>query len=196
MQGADWSELSVNIYGLGESAFTLYEDDGATEAYLEGVYRKTDISVSEAASDIWRIAVGAAQGAYETENTARSVKIRILSDKPITEARVNGVNAEITKLSADSEALPFADSGASNIGDVYEISAEVNIVVGAEIFVTTESLDALDTTEAVTDTVTDTPKEPNAKKNGNAAVVAGIAAGACVAAAIGIVAAKAKKRKK
>lgn len=62
---------------------------------------------------------------------------------------------------------------------------------GAEIFVTTESLDALDT-----EAVTDTPGEPNAKKNGNAAVVAGIAAGACAAAAVGVIAVKAKKRKK
>ncbi|MBQ1212383.1 MAG: hypothetical protein IIX69_03080, partial [Clostridia bacterium] len=76
-----------------------------------------------------------------------------------------------------------------------EISAEVNIGAGAKIFVTTDSLDALDA-EAVTDTVTDTPGEPNAKKNGKAAVIAGIAAGACVAAAVGIIAAKAKKRKK
>ena len=195
MQGADWSELSVNIYGLGESAFTLYEDDGETEAYLDGVYRKTDISVSEAANEVWCIDVGAAQGKLETEYAVRNVKIRIHSDKPITEAMVDGVSATVTRISADAEALPFANSGASNIGDVYEISAEVNVKVGTKIFVTTDSLDALDT-EAVTDTVTDTPCEPNAKKNGKAAVIAGIAAGACVAAAVGIIAAKAKKRKK
>ena len=74
---------------------------------------------------------------------------------------------------------------------MYEISADVNIGAGAKIFVTTDILDALDA-----EAVTDTPNEPNAKKNGKAAVIAGIAAGACVAAAVGIIAAKGKKRKK
>ncbi len=191
MQGADWSELSVNIYGLGDTAFTLYEDDGETEAYLDGVYRKTDISVTEAQDAVWRIDVGAAQGKFETENTVRTVKIRVHSDKPITEARINGENAEITHITADADALPFANTGASNISDVYEITASADVKSGAEIFVTTESLDVLDT-----EAVTDAPEAP-AEKNVNGAVIAGLAAGAAAigAAAAGVIAAKRKKKK-
>lgn len=181
MQGADWSELSVNIYGLGDTAFTLYEDDGETEAYLDGVYRKTDITVSEAANAVWRIDIGAAQGGFETENAVRTVRIRVHSDKPVTEARINGVNAEITRIPADAQALPFANEGASNISDVYEISASAPVDSGAEIFVTTESLDVLDA-----EAVTDVPEAPEAK-GANGAVAAGIAAGV---AAIGAVAAR------
>ncbi|MBQ2734159.1 MAG: DUF5110 domain-containing protein [Clostridia bacterium] len=192
MQGADWSELSLNLYGLGESAFTLYEDDGETEAYLDGKYRKTDISVTEAAADIWRIDIGAGQGDLDTDSSVRTVKIRVHSDKPVTEARINGVNAEISFIEADAEALPFANTGASNISGIYEITASVNVGSSAEIFVTTQSLDALDT-ETVSDTTE--PAKPE-KENGNAAAIAGIAAGAGVAAAIGIIAAKGKKRKK
>ncbi len=189
MQGADWSELSVNIYGLGNTAFTLYEDDGETEAYLDGIYRKTAVSVTEATSDIWRIDIGSAAGKFETENTVRTVKVRIHSDKPITEARINGENAAITHIIKDAGALPFANTGASNISDIYEIVASIDVKSSAEIFVTTESLDALDT-----EAVTDAPEAPTEKKV-NGAAIAGIAAGvAAIGAAAGAFMAKRTKK--
>ncbi len=197
MQGADWEELSVNIYGLGNTEFTLYEDDGETEAYLDGVYRKTNISVTEAANAVWRIDIGAAQGKFETGNTLRTVKIRIHSDKQITEARINGENAEITHITADAEALPFANDGASNIFDVYEITASVDVKNSAEIFVTTQSLDVLDTLDTEAGTGDVVTEEPSGEGN-NAAVIAAVAAvgaGVGAAAAVGLIAAKKKKEK-
>jgi len=123
LTGADWAELSVNLYGLSETAFTLYEDDGATEGYLHGGYRKTDVRV-RADGDAWRVEIGAAEGDFATAYDTRIIKLRIHSDRAIQGAK---------KIAKDACALPFANAGASRIADVYEITAAVDLAVGASI---------------------------------------------------------------
>ena len=58
---------------------------------------------------------------------------------PITAVSVNGEAATVTYIKRDSYALPFANSGASNISDVYEI--EFDAMLDNEYTV------SLDTTE-------------------------------------------------
>ena len=122
MTGADWQELSFNIYGLGDTEASICEDDGETEEYIDGKYRKTDISVKSLEDNTWQINIGKADGDFSTDYTSRNVKLRIHSDTPIGAVTVNGVNAKITALQADSTALPFANDGASNISNIYEIT--------------------------------------------------------------------------
>jgi len=121
MTGADWQNISLNLYGLGDSSFTLYEDDGATEGYIEGDSRTTDIAASTK-GEITTVTISAAHGDFTTDYTAREVTLRVHSDSPITSALVNGVAATITRIEKDASATPFANSGASNISDVYEVS--------------------------------------------------------------------------
>lgn len=120
--GADWAELSVQLYGLAPTAFTLYEDDGESEAYLDGIWRKTEVRVCED-GDNFRVEIGAVEGKFTTEYTTRVVKLRIRSDRPILGA------VRIPR----AEAVPFAEEGASNIADVYEITAAVDMASGASI---------------------------------------------------------------
>ena len=207
MEGADWSELSVNIYGAGDAAFTLYEDDGETEGYLAGVYRKTDVGVNTVSSDVWNISVGGAQGNFATDYAMRRVTFRIHSDTPVTFATVNGVDATVTKIAKDENALPFANGGASNISDIYEISADVSVENGAEIRYTTGERDGLnvaDTTVPVTEDkgadtdapVTDGADGTSEKKGIGALPLAlGAAAiGAAIGAACTVIATKKKKK--
>ena len=49
----------------GEAALSLYEDDGASPAYTEGVFRRTPVRVSKTA-DGFDIEVGASEGTYRT----------------------------------------------------------------------------------------------------------------------------------
>ena len=139
MTGADWSEVSVNIYGLADTSFTLYEDDGKTEGYKDNKFRNTEFSVKAVANDVWQINIGASEGDFATEYASRKIKLRIHSDLPITAVSVNGEAATVTYIKRDSYALPFANSGASNISDVYEI--EFDAMLDNEYTV------SLDTTE-------------------------------------------------
>ncbi len=144
LTGADWEKLSVNIYGLDSTSFTLYEDDGETEGYMDGVYRKTDISVTPLTSDSWQIDVEGGDGSFKTDYSSRRITLRIHSDIPIASAIVDGKLASVTKLSKEAGALPFASSGASAISDVYEISADVSVLSGASITVFAAEIEDID----------------------------------------------------
>ena len=123
LQGGHWQELSINLYGLSETAFTLYEDDGETEDYLDGIFRKTEISVS-GEGDAFCVHFGAADGKFNTDYTTRLVTLRIHSDRPVKGA---------VKIEKDASARPFAHAGGSRIADVYEITAAVDLAIGASI---------------------------------------------------------------
>ena len=139
MTGADWQELSLNVYGLGEGSFTLYEDDGESEAYMDGGYRKSKVTVRPVSGSTWQIDFGAAVGEFATEYTARKITVRFHSDKAITSAAIGGKAVHVTKIEQDASALPFAESGASAISAVYVITAEVSLKDGASILVTADA---------------------------------------------------------
>ncbi|MBE6679991.1 MAG: DUF5110 domain-containing protein [Ruminococcaceae bacterium] len=144
MNGANWQNLSVNLYGLSDTSFTLYEDDGETEGYLDGKYRNTTVSVKSLASDTWKIDISAASGNFDTDYTKRNVTLRIHSATPISAATVGENTATVTPIFRDESALPFANSGASAISHVYEITAEVDLSKGESILVTTGILGDVD----------------------------------------------------
>ena len=150
MTGADWGELSVNIYGLSESSFTLYEDDGETEGYLDGAYRKTDVSVKALTADTWQIDMGGSDGDFDTDYETRTVKFRIHSSTPISAAVLGEHEVKVTAMNLDESALPFANSGASNISHVYEVEAEISVAGGATLLVTTGTLGDIDNDGSIT----------------------------------------------
>ena len=121
LTGADWQNISLNVYGLGEGSASLYEDDGATESYLDGKYRTTSVSITTE-GEVSTLTIGAADGEFATDYTERSISVRVHSDTPITSALVNGKLATVTRIEKDASAIPFANSGASPAGDVYEIT--------------------------------------------------------------------------
>ena len=136
LSGADWQNVSLNVYGLGEGSATLYEDDGATESYLDGEFRTTDVSVTTEGV-ISTINIGVTDGEFATDYTERSVTVRVHSDVPVTSALVNGKLATVTKIAKDASALPFANSGASPESDVYEITFTANMAREQVVVVST-----------------------------------------------------------
>lgn len=126
LSGGDFENISLNVYGIGEGSASLYEDDGATEAYLDGDYRTTGFTLSTS-DEISTLEISAANGEYTSGYTLRNFTVRIHSDKEITSALVNGKAASITKIAKDADALPFANKGASAISDVYEISFTASV---------------------------------------------------------------------
>ena len=133
MTGADWEDISINLYNLSETSASLYEDDGMSEDYIDGKWRKTDVTVT-ADGENWLVNIGAASGEFTTDYTSRTVKLRIHSKTPI-KASVNGEALPVTVYERDESALPFANEGASNISTVYEITVDAALASTTSISV-------------------------------------------------------------
>ncbi len=131
MTGADWQELSVNLYGLSETTATLYEDDGASTDYLDGEYRTTDVTVTPD-GDAWQVKIGTADGDFATDYTTRTVKLRVHSETNVA-ASMDGKALPVTLIEQDAKALPFANKGASNIAQVYEITVDTPLTGDTQI---------------------------------------------------------------
>lgn len=95
--------LTFEIYpdAQGEAATTLYEDDGNSPAYKQGVFRRTSVRASQTGRG-WRISLGTPEGNYQpgarafvfnikSETTPRSVTLDGKTIGPLSaSARENG----------------------------------------------------------------------------------------------------------
>ena len=70
------TEPGFNL-GLG-LVYSLYEDEGVTNAYKAGVFRKTSI-ISEHANDELTVTIFAAQGTYEGAGDDRNMQLEIIT---------------------------------------------------------------------------------------------------------------------
>ena len=74
--------VTFDIYPGGDSQFELYEDDGHTQAYRDGEYSKTLISVSENGTGL-SVKVGPVKGSYSGMPQSRSYLFEIhMADTP------------------------------------------------------------------------------------------------------------------
>jgi alpha-glucosidase (family GH31 glycosyl hydrolase) len=68
--------LEIHVYPDGESAFTLYEDDGVSYAYLDGAVARTVITCRETAGHV-TITIGAREGRYDGMPQARCYNVHV-----------------------------------------------------------------------------------------------------------------------
>ncbi len=119
--GADYQQLSLNIYAGGSGSYILSEDDGETENYQNGDVRKTEIShISNESGG--NIDISAVTGNFTTSYENREWRVRIHSDKKILSATLGGKSLTITEITKSEDSFPFADTGASPDANVYEIT--------------------------------------------------------------------------
>ncbi len=123
-----WDELALDVYPSKNftASQTLYEDDVTTVAYKSGEYRTTDIDMTQNGNTTV-ITIGAAEGKFEGERafTKRKWNLRLHKNPgwgDITSVKVNGKEVKFVLINKSTTAEPFAYSGASLIGDVYEVS--------------------------------------------------------------------------
>jgi alpha-glucosidase (family GH31 glycosyl hydrolase) len=120
----DWAagkkagRLDVDVYPKGASSFTLYEDDGRSQAGEDGknATQKLAVTAPDEGSGRIRVALGALAGDYPGKPGARSYRLSVHTDTAPSTVRVEG--AKLT--AADSAAA--LDKGA---GYVYDASAGV-----------------------------------------------------------------------
>ncbi|MCH5158120.1 MAG: DUF5110 domain-containing protein [Clostridiales bacterium] len=122
----DWSKMALDIYaGTTSTETMLYEDDVTTQAYKDGKYRKTIIT-QEFADGKFTVTVNAAEGEFDGSRAfdEREWNVRIHAREEwgnIKSIRVNGEALRTAqKRSKNAKSSPFAFSGASRDGNVWE----------------------------------------------------------------------------
>ncbi len=68
--------LILHIYPKGKSHFTLYEDDGETEAYRGGAFSETPFEVEQGQSAV-KIEIGKSEGTYQGKRHQRSYLLKL-----------------------------------------------------------------------------------------------------------------------
>ncbi len=131
----DWSNMALDIYAGTESTQTvLYEDDTKTQAYKDGLCRKTLIT-NEYSDGKFTVTINAAEGEFTGDRafTERNWTARIHARPEwgaIKSVKVDGRSLKSTELRTykkSTEASPFAFSGAALDGTVYQFAITADV---------------------------------------------------------------------
>ena len=101
----------------GKASTTLYEDDGVSPAYKQGVFRRTRLSVSRSGKG-FQISINAPEGSYNPGPSSLVFAVRSVSEarqvlvdgKPLATGASNGTGTGWYKL-ADGTAVRIMDDG-------------------------------------------------------------------------------------
>jgi len=92
--GTTWSipddRLTLAIFPGEHGAFRLYEDDGTTEAYLDGQYEWTPITSRIDSPSRWEVHIGAAEGHCASLPRARCIEIRLIGSREPESVALDG----------------------------------------------------------------------------------------------------------
>ena len=143
----NWDEMVLDVYPSAnyEANITLYEDDTKTDAYKQGHFRTTDISMDfDVNKQALIVKIGAANGEFEGDRAFAERKWTFrLHTNPgwgaVASIVVNGEVVDFEFISKSSSGVPFAFEGASLDGDVYEFAVEGSVYAEYEIKVFYES---------------------------------------------------------
>ena len=152
--GADFSELSLNIFTGGDGSYTLYEDDGETLSYQADKVRRTAFTHT-AGETGGKLEIAAATGDFTTDYTSRTYTIRLHTADAITAVKLDGRVVGVTKRAQDADAFPFAECGAAPDGDVYEVSFDADLAASHTLTWSTAAVLAGDANGDGTVTVAD-----------------------------------------
>lgn len=126
-----WDNIALDIYPLpGQTSTTeMYEDDGVSNAYKNGAFRKTafETSVNNSTRTI-TVRIGAANGSYAGSLNNRSWKLRVRTPSEWgnitpTNVTVNGVSSTWNVVAQNSSSMPFQVSG----GAADAVLTEINV---------------------------------------------------------------------
>ncbi len=127
---SDWGKLALDVYPDAKEAdftYELYEDDGTTEDYMNGNFRRTPIRMVQDGQKL-AFRISPAKGDYATDFTTRTYTLRIHEAEGFTvdTVEVNGEAVEFTRLQQaeayTADGLPFAFDTAACDSDVVLIT--------------------------------------------------------------------------
>jgi hypothetical protein len=101
MAASRLNPLVVRVYPGPDGGFTMYEDDGATPAYLHGAYALTPLRSEDRGGQGVNITIGPTTGSYTGQPAARQIVVQL----PVTAHPAN-VTADGRQVPESSSALP------------------------------------------------------------------------------------------
>jgi alpha-glucosidase (family GH31 glycosyl hydrolase) len=100
--------LTLDIYPVAKSSYTLYEDDGVSNDYKQGGFARTPLACSMVGPDMV-VDVGSVQGNYKGKLAGRTYVLKI-NRKATVLARVSRNGAPLAKLGS-RDAIESAEQG-------------------------------------------------------------------------------------
>lgn len=88
--------LTLHIYSGANSSFTLYEDDGTSNDYLDGIYAATEISFMSG-KDEESVSIEAVKGNYSGMTTNRIWNVVLHTSKPVKSVFINQVETTFSQ---------------------------------------------------------------------------------------------------
>ena len=88
--------ITLDIYPGSDAAFTMIEDDGSSNDYLEGLYAKTEIEFAKD-GDTDRLTIHPTKGHYEGIPERRKWSVQIHTDRPVTGILKDGEQLTFTQ---------------------------------------------------------------------------------------------------
>jgi hypothetical protein len=122
-----WDPITLDLYpAAGQSINTqLYEDDGISNAYETGGFRKTKLSaLADKEMKQLHVSIEPASGTFDGASTDRAWRVRVHlrgGMKP-SNVSLDGEAVKSTQIPEDSSAMPFAVEGGSPDGPVLEVN--------------------------------------------------------------------------
>ncbi|HNS49776.1 MAG TPA: glycoside hydrolase family 31 protein [Anaerolineae bacterium] len=141
--------LILAVFPGPEGAFRLYEDDGLTEAYLDGEYEWTPIESRMASFNTWEVRIGASEGSCPALPRSRSLEVRLRGSRSPEAVLVDGQPHTSWTYSARSltttihisnrdrrapvNVIAFSSAGMSALGESHNlrlVRADVKCLLG------------------------------------------------------------------
>jgi hypothetical protein len=85
-----WDRLVLSVFPGAEGHVRLYEDDGITEAYLDGQGEWTSITTRMEGAEAWEVQIAAVEGRCDELPPRRGVEIRLEGSRRPREVRLDG----------------------------------------------------------------------------------------------------------
>lgn len=109
--------LTLDIYPSGATSYTLYEDDGVSNAYISGAFSKTRFTCDTAGGQV-TVSIGASTGTYTGKLPARAYVLKI-NGRSSTPGSVTRDGDSLTKF------LTRSDFDAALEGWFYDANADI-----------------------------------------------------------------------
>jgi hypothetical protein len=160
---ATTDRLVLSVFPGAEGRFRLYEDDGLTEAYLDGQYEWTEITTRMDDPHTWAVYVAPVEGRCDALPTERSYEIRLEGSRRPEGVAIDGQEvsgwcydaeapATIIQVPARDKRRPLtvtavAANGLSALGEAHNravVRADVERLLGEEFPEAANEADLLD----------------------------------------------------
>ncbi len=116
VQSASWDSLRLIVFPGADGGYTLVEDDGQTEAYLEGAFAKTRIR-SATSGESLRLRVEGREGSFGGSPPTRHLTVELRGvPTALASAKLNGRPLSLGTATATPEAGQVVELGRVDVG--------------------------------------------------------------------------------